>query len=141
MRRSAFALRAHLSSGSSASPPVLRQLHVADEPAAWRAAGFSLGFAPALFSDRALFLTVEAVETFVEVHYQEQIKPLKQEGRCPQLVALLEHCCADEVHHKEDAAARSGGEGDTTGRTLLEQSWVALVQWGSAVAAECARRV
>ena len=64
----------------------------------WRAAGFALGFAPALVSDRALFKTVEAVETFVEEHYGEQIGPLKVHGRCPQLVALLEHCCADEAH-------------------------------------------
>lgn len=35
----------------------------------WRVAGWVLGFVPALLSDRALFLTVEAVETFVEVHY------------------------------------------------------------------------
>mmetsp|Transcript_50165 Transcript_50165/g.166117 ORF Transcript_50165/g.166117 Transcript_50165/m.166117 type:complete len:104 (+) Transcript_50165:536-847(+) len=102
----------------------------------WRAAGFALGFAPALVSDRALFKTVEAVETFVEEHYGEQIGPLKVHGRCPQLVALLEHCCADEVHHKEDAARRAGAH-----ESLLERAWMAVVRFGSAVAAEAARRV
>ena len=103
----------------------------------WRMAGFTLGLAPALVSDRALFLTVEAVETFVEAHYHEQIEPLRLHGRCPELVALLEHCCADEVHHKDDAAERSGGGQPNA----LERAWRALVKLGSAVAAELARRV
>ena len=103
---------------------------------AWRAAGFALGFAPALVSDRALFLTVEAVETFVEEHYGEQIGPLRASGRCPQLLELLEHCCADEVHHKEDAGARAGDAPGVVGRT-----WMVVVRIGSAVAAEIARRV
>ena len=107
-------------------------------------AGFCLGFAPALVSDRWLFLTVEAVETFVEEHYTlEQIHPLrKQEAAvsAPHLIALLEHCCADEVHHKEDAAKRAGGE-PGAGRTLVERAWMAIVRVGSAVAAEAARRL
>ena len=108
----------------------------------WRAAGFALGFAPALLSDRALYLTVEAVETFVEEHYHVQIDPLKAAGRSRELVRLLEHCCADEVHHKEEAAARAAGEaGDGGARSRLERAWMALVRVGSAVAAELARRV
>ena len=103
---------------------------------AWRAAGFALGFAPALLSDRALFLTVEAVETFVEEHYGDQVAPLRASGRCPKLLELLEHCCADEVHHKEDAGARAGDAPGVVGR-----SWMAVVRIGSAVAAEIARRV
>ena len=58
-------------------------------------------------------------------------------GRCPELLALLEHCCADEVHHKDDAAERAGG----SSRTLVEQAWMRVVRLGSAVAAEVARRV
>ena len=103
----------------------------------WRAAGFALGFMPAMLSDRALFITVQAVETFVEEHYEEQIGPLKQHARCPRLVELLEHCCADEVHHKDDAAARAGGKPPNA----IERGWMALVRLGSAVAAELARRV
>jgi len=102
---------------------------------AWRCAGFALGFAPALVSDRTLYLTVQAVETFVEEHYHEQIAPLREHGRCPQLLALLEHCCADEVHHKDDAQARVQG-----GATRIERAWMAVVRLGSAVAAEVARR-
>ena len=106
----------------------------------WRMAGFVLGFGPALLSDRALFLTVQAVETFVEEHYHEQINPLREHGRCPQLLALLEHCCADEVHHKDDAAARAG-TADGGQLLAIERGWMAVVRVGSAVAAEVARRI
>jgi len=113
---------------------------------AWRVAGFSLGFLPALVSDRWLFLTVEAVETFVEEHYNEQITPLlagPHAGVAPHLVALLQHCCEDEVHHKEDAARRAGiGEvAADAGRTAVERAWMAIVRVGSAVAASLARRI
>jgi demethoxyubiquinone hydroxylase (CLK1/Coq7/Cat5 family) len=36
---------------------------------AWRVAGWCLGALPTLVSEKALFCTVEAVETFVELHY------------------------------------------------------------------------
>jgi ubiquinone biosynthesis monooxygenase Coq7 len=113
----------------------------------WKAAGFALGFLPALVSDRALFLTVEAVETFVEVHYMEQIEVLSEHGRCPHLVSLLKHCCADEVHHKEDAAARRVVGGDSAGwltttvEKVIARVWTGIVRLGSTVAAETARRV
>lgn len=67
----------------------------------------------------------------------EQIGPLREDGRCPHLVSLLEYCCADEVLHKGDAQARAGGPP----RTLVERAWVAIVKTGSALAAEVARRV
>ena len=74
-----------------------------------------------------------------------QIGPLAEHGRCPHLLSLLQHARADEVHHKEDAAARAGGGGDGDGgpaaRTLAERSWASVVRIGSAIAAEIARRV
>lgn len=107
----------------------------------WRAAGFSLGFGPALISPRLLYLTVQAVETFVEGHYMQQINELHyqhQHGEVPsgELVKLLRCCCADEVHHKEDAAKRAGGPPGA-----IERAWMAVVKVGSAVAAGVARRV
>jgi demethoxyubiquinone hydroxylase (CLK1/Coq7/Cat5 family) len=36
---------------------------------AWKVAGWCLGALPTLVSEKALFCTVEAVETFVELHY------------------------------------------------------------------------
>ena len=69
-------------------------------------AGFLTGAVPALFGARAVFVTFEAVERFVDAHYQEQVASL--EGK-PQLAALrnqLEAFKRDEVRHGEDAGSR-----------------------------------
>ena len=110
----------------------------------WRMAGFTLGFFPTLLGgSQALYVTVEAVETFVEEHFQEQIVSLKKENVCPNLVQLLEHCCEDEVHHKEDAARRllNGKEGYIDLDAFWVQPWKTIVRGGSAVAADIARRI
>jgi ubiquinone biosynthesis monooxygenase Coq7 len=107
-------------------------------------AGWTLGFLPTLLGgSQGLYVTVEAVETFVEEHYQQQIGPLKEQGgQSEELVRLLEHCCQDEVHHKEDAARKLLG---TTNHEEFDawwaQPWSAVVRRGSIVAAEIARRV
>ena len=109
----------------------------------WRFAGYNLGLWPTLLGGtRALYVTVEAVESFVEQHFQEQIVPLRKEQTCPELLKLLEACCADEVHHKDDAAKQLLGE---KSNVALNSWWVLLysmfVQLGSSTAAEIARRL
>jgi len=103
----------------------------------WRTAGWLLGFLPSLLSPRLLFHTIAAVEAFVEEHYMAQILPLERDGRSPELVKLLRACCADEVHHKEDAQRRAGAEPPS----LPVRVWRRIVGVGSAVAADVARRV
>ena len=39
----------------------------------WRVMGWLTGALPALFGRQAVFATIEAVETFVDHHYQQQI--------------------------------------------------------------------
>ena len=85
--------------------------------------------------------TVEAVETFVEEHFQEQIVFLKSQNQCPHLVQLLEHCCEDEVHHKEDAARRLLHGSDCGFDAWWVKPWAVVVKGGSAFAAQIARRV
>ncbi|CAD7937190.1 unnamed protein product [Amoebophrya sp. A120] len=72
---------------------VLTQIY-ADLPAAkhtkllpmWRVCGFTLGFLPTFFGGGVwLYHTVEAVETFVEKHYQHQLRYLRKMDR--QLIA------------------------------------------------------
>lgn len=107
----------------------------------WRLAGWTLGFLPTfLGGNKALYVTVEAVETFVEEHYQEQIIPLREKASAPELVKLLEHCCEDEVHHKEDAAQKLLSSGDDM-KAWWIRPWSQIVRMGSTVAAEIARRV
>jgi ubiquinone biosynthesis monooxygenase Coq7 len=92
-----------------------------------------------------LYVTVEAVETFVEEHFQDQIVPLKEQGGSEELVRLLEHCCADEVHHKTDAAKKllehTGGEDGKYLNAWWVRPWSTIVQRGSAFAAAVARRI
>lgn len=110
----------------------------------WRAAGYVLGFWPTLVGgNKALYVTVEAVEDFVEQHFQEQIVRLRKEETCPELLKLLEACCDDEVHHKEDAARQllSFDPDFQLELTWWAKPWFSLVKFGSACAAEVARRI
>lgn len=130
--------RRHLALFRSILPPAGKHTRLIP---LWRAAGRTLGFLPTLLGGpRALYVTVESVETFVEEHFRDQIAPLTEDGSCPELVRLLESCCEDEVEHKEDAARRLlDGEGDV--RAWWVRPWSEIVRRGSSVAAEIARRV
>jgi len=118
----------------------------------WNMAGWVLGFVPTLVGgSRALYVTVEAVETFVQEHFQEQIVPLEnntsnQLPPAPELLRLLKHCCADEVHHKDDAARHllNLQDGKDVSKALSSwwiKPWSQIVHAGSAFAAEVARRI
>jgi ubiquinone biosynthesis monooxygenase Coq7 len=74
----------------------------------WRMAGWLTGALPALFGRRAVYSTIAAVETFVDVHYQQQINHLQQHGGPDGLLPLLLHCQADEQHHRDEAAGLAG---------------------------------
>ncbi|MDV3502741.1 demethoxyubiquinone hydroxylase family protein [Marinobacter sp. M-5] len=105
----------------------------------WRFAGFLTGWIPALVGNRAVFATIEAVETFVDEHYREQIKVLK-----PQVVreseikvlAGFEYCRLEEVHHRDDAKQRS-----LLSKPLYLRLWMHLVRLGSQIAVKFAKAV
>ncbi len=91
----------------------------------WRLAGWITGALPALFGAPAVYRTIDAVETFVDLHYSEQIDSLSASGEHADLRALLEACRADEIEHREDARGRLGEPG------LIGRGWAALVGSGS----------
>lgn len=125
----------------------------------WRACGFALGFAPAMIGERALFATVEAVETFVEEHYDEQLAYLRAEADEPlgpssggsaggsregvtELVRVIAACRDDEVSHKVDAASR--GLADEAQPRLLASTvrvWASVIDAGSRLAVVASRAV
>ena len=121
----------------------------------WRIAGFMTGALPALFGPRAVYGTIAAVETFVDRHYEEQIRALDGRPEYAALRDLLLRCQADECHHRDEAKALSlsaGGPaalaagGSATANPaarpgLLLRAWCAVVGWGSETAVKVARVV
>jgi ubiquinone biosynthesis monooxygenase Coq7 len=102
----------------------------------WRVAGWLTGAIPALFGPRAVWATIDAVESFVDHHYQAQIDRLDAERILPEIRALLEHCRIEEVHHRDEArdlADRPPG--------ALLRFWTVLVDRGSKAAVAAAKRI
>lgn len=126
----------------------------------WRVSGFMLGALPALVGPRAVQITVDAVETFVDHHYQAQIDALEGRvdglgerggerggerrgergggggGEYEPLRKLLIACQADEIAHRDEARAAHGGQVGALGRL-----WSWIVGSGSAAAVVLAKRV
>ena len=57
----------------------------------WKLAGYLTGAMPSLFGSNAVYATIDAVETFVDQHYLEQIDRLQAGAFYPELRTLLEH--------------------------------------------------
>jgi len=105
----------------------------------WRLAGFLTGFIPALMGKNAVFATIEAVETFVDLHYQEQIDTLSPTTRRESEQAILagfERCRLDEVHHRDEA-----GQNLSVEASLPLKLWTGLVGIGSKAAVQFARLI
>jgi len=90
----------------------------------------------ALFGSRSVFRTIAAVESFVEVHYNEQIEDMQSEPALRELVATLQSFCDEEVEHRDDAAGRVESAPGLVGRL-----WEKIVGSGSALGVALARRV
>ena len=101
----------------------------------WRFAGWITGALPALFGANAVFRTIDAVETFVELHYSEQIERLRKRPEDRELCSLLEQCCADEVMHRNEARSQLGAP------SLTGRCWAAMVGLGSRVGVYLACRI
>jgi ubiquinone biosynthesis monooxygenase Coq7 len=102
----------------------------------WRIAGWLTGFLPSLASSHWVYSTIDAVETFVDRHYEEQICKLPSDGPDGALRAALCSCQADEIHHRDEARSLR----KTTQSSLL-RLWVWAVDTGSRAAVSAARRV
>lgn len=102
----------------------------------WRVAGWLTGAIPALFGPRAVYATIDAVESFVDHHYQQQLDRLDAEGIHPEIRALLAHCQEEEIHHRDEARELHGG-----GTGLLLRAWGWIVGSGSAAAVVAAKRI
>lgn len=100
----------------------------------WRIAGFITGALPVLFGQAAVYRTIAAVETFVNLHYQEQIEKLNALGTHQALKAQLIEFQMDECAHRDEAVAKTTKPGG-----LFARLWVGAIGTGSKVAVTLAR--
>jgi ubiquinone biosynthesis monooxygenase Coq7 len=102
----------------------------------WRVAGWLTGALPSLFGPRAVYATIDAVETFEDHHYQQQIDRLDAERLLPEVRALLARCQEEEVHHRDEARDAAG---PPPGAALRAWNWI--VARGSEAAVVAAKRI
>ncbi len=124
--------RAHLAFFEDLLPPAERSRLLP----VWKLAGFLTGALPTLFGRNAVFVTIEAVETFVDDHYKQQVIALSTRPHLAGLGAILERFRRDEVHHRQDAGARVC---ESVG--IIARSWRYLVGAGSRAGVWLARRI
>eukprot|EP00936_MAST-01D_sp_MAST-1D-sp1_P000199 g199.t1 len=125
---------------------------------AWRIAGFVLGCISTVWCPRGIYVTTDAVETFVEAHYNAQIERLQAESKAEfemvdesaasdfkgktELLRMLQWACEDEVVHKEEAQQRALDQrGGQPWFDWVDPAWQWFVGKGSAAAAGLARRL
>ena len=95
----------------------------------WRAAGWLTGALPAWVGPPAVYATIEAVETFVDLHYTEQIEaidrldPTRAQASLQALRAQLHSFRADVIDHRDEAAARFGSNAAPTSSVLRLWLW------------------
>lgn len=99
----------------------------------WNVAGFALGAATALMSEKAALACTEAVETEIDKHYSEQLQALGDDD--PELAADIADFQADELEHRD--TARDAGAADALGYPLL----TAAIRAGCRVAIELSKRI
>ena len=74
----------------------------------WNIAGFALGAATALISEKAAMACTDAVETEIDRHYGEQLAELGDED--PELAADIAEFRAEELEHRETAREHGAQE-------------------------------
>ena len=99
----------------------------------WSIAGFALGAATALISEKAAMACTDAVETEIDRHYSEQLADLGDSD--PELASDIAEFQADELEHR--ATAREHGSQEAIGYPLLS----AAIRAGCRVAIELSKRV
>ena len=74
----------------------------------WSVAGFALGAATAMISEKAAMACTEAVETEIDKHYSEQLAAMGDED--PEFAAEIRDFQAEELEHRETAREHGAQE-------------------------------
>jgi 3-demethoxyubiquinol 3-hydroxylase len=99
----------------------------------WNIAGFALGAATALISEKAALACTDAIETEIDRHYGEQLAELDEAD--PELSADIADFRADELEHRD--SARQAGAAGAVGYPLL----IAAIRAGCRVAIGLSKRI
>jgi ubiquinone biosynthesis monooxygenase Coq7 len=99
----------------------------------WSIAGYALGAATALLSEKAALACTEAVETEIDKHYAQQLRDLGDED--PELSADIRDFQADELEHRD--TAREAGASGAFGYPLL----TATIRAGCKIAIGLSKRI
>jgi ubiquinone biosynthesis monooxygenase Coq7 len=104
----------------------------------WMLAGFTMGVLSAVLGRNWVYFTIYKVESFVDLHYRQQIKALSEhEFYCKaEIITMMQACNADEQAHKDEAFNAINGE-----PTLAMQVWGSLVSGGSSCAVKIAKLI
>jgi len=99
----------------------------------WNVAGFALGAATALMSEKASLACTDAVETEIDRHYGRQLVELGEDD--PELASDIREFRADELEHRD--IAREAGATQAVGYPVL----TAAIRAGCRVAIELSKRI
>jgi len=99
----------------------------------WNVAGFALGAATALMSEKAALACTDAVETEIDRHYTRQLEALGNDDA--ELAADIAEFRADELDHRD--TARAAGAAEAPGYPLL----TAAIRAGCRVAIGLSKRI
>lgn len=99
----------------------------------WNVAGFALGAATALMSEKAALACTDAVETEIDRHYLGQLEALGEDD--PELAADIAEFREDELEHRD--IAREAGATQAAGYPLL----TAAIRAGCRVAIGLSKRI
>ena len=99
----------------------------------WNVAGFALGAATALMSEKASLACTDAVETEIDRHYRQQLDELGEDDS--ELASDIREFRADELEHRD--IAREAGATQAVGYPVL----TAAIRAGCRVAIELSKRI
>jgi ubiquinone biosynthesis monooxygenase Coq7 len=102
----------------------------------WAMAGFMMGALSMMLGRNWVYYTIFKVESFVDVHYRQQIKALSEhEFFCKaEIITMMKACNADEQAHRDEAL-----KGISDEPTAAMRLWGKLVGSGSSCAVAIAK--
>ena len=115
----------HLMAERRVRPTVLQPL--------WNVAGFALGAATALMSEKAALACTDAVETEIDKHYGAQLDQIDDDD--PELAADIAEFRAEELEHRD--TAREAGAATAVGYPVL----TAAIRAGCRMAIALSKRI